>query len=58
MKLGRKMKTLYNDFDEEITVCESCEELLNEGITDDREFFYNATLSSAHMCSVCGAYDL
>ena len=46
------MKRYHNEFDEEITVCTTCEELINDGCHDDRERFHSPQETEG-LCELC-----
>lgn len=48
------MRRYYNDFDEALEVCHDCEEIVNDGIADDRQRFRPLTVSDETVCSLCG----
>jgi hypothetical protein len=47
------MKAYYNEFDEFLVVCADCEESINEGIDDDREFFIYSHKTTQTICGLC-----
>ena len=50
-----KFYRFHNEFDMELIVCEACAEIINEGITDDRERYYSPVeVVALEGCEICG----
>ncbi len=46
---------MHNEFDQEIVACKDCFDLVNEGITDDRERFHSPKADlKGESCHYCG----